>query len=94
MVTEHVTLQIQPGRTDEFEAAMSEGRQILESAAGASNIRLMKGHESPEKYLLLVDWESLDHHTEFTRQPGIEAFRGLVGGFMAGKPNMEHFVSI
>lgn len=94
MVTEHVTLQVKPDQTDDFETAMGEGRQILEAAVGASNVRLMKGHENPDKYLLLIDWESVGHHEEFTRQPGIEDFRALIGKFMAGKPAMEHFHTV
>ena len=94
MVTEHVTLQIKADKTDEFEAAMRAGARILETANGASNIRLMKGHENPDKYLLLIDWESVDHHVEFTKQRGIEDFRSLIGGFMAGKPAMEHFQAV
>ena len=94
MVTEHVTLQVQPGKADDFETAMHEGRRILEGAEGASNVRLLKGHENPDKYLLLIDWESVDHHVHFTGQPGIEKFRALIGGFMAGKPAMEHFEAV
>jgi quinol monooxygenase YgiN len=85
MITEHVTLQIMPERTADFEAAMPEG---------ASNVRLMKGHENPEKYLLLIDWESVDHHVAFTKEPGIDDFRSLIGEFMAGKPAMEHFQTV
>ena len=94
MITEHVTLQIMPERTADFEAAMQGGGRILAAAEGASNVRLMKGHENPEKYLLLIDWESVDHHVAFTKEPGIDDFRSLIGEFMAGKPAMEHFQTV
>lgn len=91
MVTEHVVLQIKPDQCEEFEAAMQGGRRVLESAGGSSNVRLMKGHENPDRYLLLIDWESVDHHVKFTEQPAIDEFRQLIGAFVAAKPAMEHF---
>ena len=91
MVTEHVVLQIKPDQTEEFEEAMQDGRRILNSASGLSNVRLMKGHENPDRYLLLIDWESVEHHVEFTTQPAFEKFRQVIGAFVADKPAMEHF---
>lgn len=91
MVTEHVVLQIKPNQSDEFEAAMQSGKRVLESASGSSNVRLLKGHENPDRYLLLIDWESVEHHVEFTEKPAIDEFRQLIGAFIAAKPAMEHY---
>ena len=91
MVTEHVVMQIKADQFDAFEEGMQGGKRILESAEGATNVRLMKGHENPDKYLLLIDWESVDHHVRFTEQPEFDEIRKLLGAFVAAKPAMEHF---
>lgn len=91
MVTEHVILEIKAGQNQAFEESMIKGKSILESANGASNVRLLRGCENPNKYLLMIDWQSVEHHVEFTKQPQMDDVRSILGEYLGGKPNMEHF---
>lgn len=91
MAIEHVVLTVKEGMESRFEEAMRRGKEILAAANGSRNVTLLRGHESPSKYLLLIEWDRIEDHVAFTQQPGISEFRGLIGEYMSGKPAMEHF---
>ena len=94
MVIERAELPITPGREREFEAQFVDARRYLLEAEGCRNVSLARGVESPAKYLLLIEWDSLEAHRAFTRTPGFEQFRSLAGPFFAGRPNTEHFLPL
>lgn len=51
--------------------------------------------ESPNLYLLLVQWENIEAHTEgFRKSPDFEQWRALLHGFYESPPVIEHFVGI
>jgi heme-degrading monooxygenase HmoA len=91
MVIERVELSIVPGRETEFEAAMERGRSLLAGASGCASVSLARCVERPSRYLLLLRWNSVDHHIAFTKTPEFLAFRDLAGPFFAERPAMEHF---
>jgi quinol monooxygenase YgiN len=91
MVTEHVLINITPENTQEFMAAMAEGKRILSAATGAIDVKIHRGIENPEVFLLLIQWQSVNDHTEFTKTPGFGEFGKLVGSYFADKPAMQHF---
>lgn len=94
MVLERAELPITPGREREFEAQFAGARRYLLEAAGSRKVSLARGVESPTKYLLLIEWDSLEAHQAFTHTPGFEQFRSLAGPFFAARPNTEHFLPL
>ena len=48
----------------EFEAAFSQARAIIASMPGFESLRLLRCLETLHRYLLLVEWERLEDHTE------------------------------
>ena len=92
MVYERVHIQIKPGEEEPFEAAMREsGLGLLGCGEGCHSVVLARGVENPESYLLLLQWDEVDAHMEFTRTPEFAQFRELAGPFFADAPAMEHF---
>jgi heme-degrading monooxygenase HmoA len=48
--------------------------------------------ESPERYVLLLAWDTLEDHTvAFRASPLFHEWRGLVSEFFAQAPSVEHF---
>ena len=95
MVLERAQLPIAPGREAEFEAAFDEAKAVLASSAGFVSATLSRGVESPSSYLLLVEWERLEDHTEgFRGSAAFAQWRALVGPFFASPPDVEHFVQV
>jgi heme-degrading monooxygenase HmoA len=94
MVFEVVDIAVQPNQEAAFEAAMGKGRDILLRAIGCRNVFLRRGVESPSRYLLQIEWDSVDAHVAFTKSESIAAFRALIAPFFAERPKMEHFVAV
>lgn len=93
MILEVADIQIHPGQQAEFEAAVDRGVQAtIVEAAGFIGYELQHGIESPERYLLMIHWETLEHHTvEFRGSPAFAEWRAIVGPFFATPPRVEHF---
>jgi heme-degrading monooxygenase HmoA len=91
-VLEHAVLDVIPGRETEFELAFAEARQFIASATGFRWLHLARCAERPNRYLLLVGWESLEDHTEgFRGSPAYEEWRRLLHHFYEPFPTVEHF---
>lgn len=94
-VLEQVQLSIEPGREAGFEAAYAEAVQVIGEQAGFRRVALCRGIEEPSSYLLLVEWDSLEAHTEgFQKSPDFQRWRALVGPFFAGPPLLRHYTPV
>jgi heme-degrading monooxygenase HmoA len=92
MILEHAMVDITPGREDAFEAAFAEAKTVLGAADGCRRISLRRGIESPSRYLLLVEWDSLDHHMEgFRQSERFTQWRALIGPYFDGQPSVDHY---
>ena len=55
---------------------------------------LLTGHgiETPDRYLLMIWWHTLENHTvDFRQGPLFAEWRSHIGPFLASPPNVEHF---
>ena len=93
MVLEIADIRIQAGKQAEFDAAIARGIDaVIRKADGYLRHRVVKGIESPERYVLMIWWQTLEHHTEtFRGGPLYAEWRGIVGPFFAQPPVVEHF---
>ena len=93
MILEVADLRIQPGRQAEFDAAILHGLQtVIAKAQGCKGWKVNQGIESPERYLLMIFWETLEDHTvHFREGPLFPEWRAIVGPFFASPPVVEHF---
>lgn len=95
MITEHVILPVIPGREADFETAFARARPIISAMPGFRSLQLSRSIESPSSYLLLVEWQTLEHHTVgFRGSPEYQQWRALLHHFYDPFPTVEHFVSI
>jgi heme-degrading monooxygenase HmoA len=93
MILELVDIRIHPGQQPEFDEALTRGlTQVIGKAKGFIKYQVNKGVESPERYVLMVYWETLENHTvNFRGSPAYQEWRAIVGSFFAGAPAVEHF---
>ncbi|MEZ0382405.1 antibiotic biosynthesis monooxygenase [Mycobacterium sp. pW045] len=95
MIVEHGVLPIHPGSEADFEAAFAKARPLIAAQPGFLGISMSRSIESPNLYLLLVQWESVAAHTEgFRKSPEFAQWRALLHDFYASPPVIEHFVDI
>ncbi|MEV4415626.1 antibiotic biosynthesis monooxygenase [Catellatospora sp. NPDC049609] len=92
MVLEVALIDVQPGREDEFAAAYAQARPWLAGTDGCVTVRMTRGIESPSRFVLLVEWESVQAHEEnFRATDRFTQWRTLIGPFFAKPPLVEHF---
>ena len=93
MILEVADIRIAPGRNADFDAAIRRGvESVIAKAKGFRGYQVHKGVESPERYLLLIRWDTLENHTvDFRESPAFAEWRAIVGPFFAQPPQVEHF---
>jgi len=93
MILEVADIRITPGQQAAFDEAIERGlRTVASQAQGFRGWKVNKSIESPERYLLMIFWDTLEDHTEGFRQgPLFAQWRAIVGPFFAQPPQVEHF---
>ena len=93
MILEIADIRIPPGKQAEFDAAIVRGVEtVISKATGFRGFKVNKGVESPERYILMIYWETLENHTvDFREGPLFPQWRAIVGPFFAVPPVVEHF---
>lgn len=95
MILEHAVLDVVPGREDAFEAAFDEARHIVVGMPGCRSLRLERCLEQPSRYLLLIEWDRLEDHTEgFRGSPQYARWRELLHHFYDPFPTVEHYRAV
>ncbi|MFZ9252255.1 MAG: antibiotic biosynthesis monooxygenase family protein, partial [Hylemonella sp.] len=68
MVLELADIRIHPGQQAAFDEAIQRGvNTVISKAKGYRGFKVNKGIESPERYLLMIFWETLEDHTQHFR---------------------------
>ena len=93
MILEIADIRIPPGKQAEFDAAIQHGlKTVVSTAKGFRGYKVNKGIGSPERYVLMIYWETLENHTvDFRGGPLFPQWRAIVGPFFAVPPVVEHF---
>ena len=96
MILEVADIRIPSGKNAEFDAALERGlASVVSRAKGYRRHRVVKGIESPERYLLMIWWDTLEDHTVgFRGGPLFPEWRAIVGAFFAAPPSVEHYTVV
>ena len=95
MSLEHAVLAVGADREAAFEAAFAEAKSIIASMPGFLRLRLERCIERPNRYLLLVEWETLEDHTEgFRGSADYQRWRSLLHHFYDPFPTVEHYTLV
>jgi heme-degrading monooxygenase HmoA len=95
MVLEVALIDVKEGHEDAFAAAYAEARPILAGTDGCISVRMTRGIESPSRFVLLVEWDSVEAHDQnFRATERFARWRALIGPHFGGPPLVEHFTDI
>ena len=95
MTLEVAILDVKPGEAAAFEQAFSEAQSIIASMPGYQSHQLQRCIENPNRYILLVNWESLEAHTvRFRESAQYQTWRRLLHHYYDPFPTVEHFESV
>ena len=92
MVLEIAVLDVISGQEPAFEADFAAAQAILASAPGYHSHQLQRCLEKGNRYLLLVNWETLEHHTQgFRQSPRYEEWSALLHHYYDPFPDVQHY---
>ena len=95
MILEVAILDVKPGQESHFEAVFGEAQKIIASMDGYVSHQLQKCIENDSRYILLVNWETLEDHTEgFRGSDEYQKWKELLHDFYDPFPVVEHYRSI
>jgi heme-degrading monooxygenase HmoA len=91
-ILEVAVLDVRPGMADEFRMAFTQAAPIIASMPGYISHQLKHCLEIPNRYLLLVNWTSLEAHTVgFRGSAEYQQWKQLLHHFYDPFPIVEHY---
>jgi heme-degrading monooxygenase HmoA len=92
MILEVAILNVKRGLEAEFEAAFAQAKNIIAVSPGFISLQLQKCLEVENRYILLVNWETLEAHTEgFRQSEAYHQWMALLHHFYDPFPTVEHY---
>src|SRR5208283_707399 len=79
VILEAAVLNVRDGEASDFEAAFEEAKTIIAASPGFGGLRLLRCVETTHRYILLVEWETLeDHVVGFRESEPFQEWRQLL----------------
>jgi len=95
VILEVAVLDVKPGQSAAFDAAFREAQTIIAAMPGYRSHELLRCVERPDRFLLLVRWQTLEAHTQgFRVSPEYQRSKGLLHHFYDPFPTVEHYEPI
>ena len=95
MILEAAILNVIEGQAADFEAAFKVASPIIASAKGYISHQLQRCIDTPNRYILLVHWETLDDHIiGFRQSEAFQEWKRLLHHFYSPFPTVEHFENV
>ena len=93
MILELADIRVHSGKQAEFDVAIKRGVEtVISKAKGFRGYKVNKGVESPERYILMIFWDTIENHTvDFRQSPAFQDWRAIVGPYFAAPPAVEHY---
>jgi heme-degrading monooxygenase HmoA len=95
MVLEVALLDVRVGLEPEFEVAFAQASSIIASMPGYISHQLHRCLETSNRYVLLVNWTSLEAHAVgFRGSPEYQRWKQLLHHFYDPFPTVEHYALV
>jgi len=92
MILEVAFLNVRSGESPAFEQAFEQAQAIIASMPGHLSHQLQRCLEVENKYVLLVQWQTLEDHTiGFRQSPQYQEWKRLLHHFYEPFPTVEHY---
>ena len=92
MILEVAILNIKKGLSEEFESSFNNAQTIIASMNGYVSHQLKKCMEQENKYILLVNWKTIeDHEIGFRKSPEYQEWKTLLHHYYEPFPKVEHY---
>jgi heme-degrading monooxygenase HmoA len=95
MVLEIAEIQIAPGAEEDFEMAYLGVREVLASTPGCRSVRMTHCVETPSRFVLIAEWDSVEAHEQnFRGTDRFTRWRAALSPFFVHPPHVEHFEDV
>ncbi len=92
MILEVAILNVKPGRSAAFEAAMAAAQPLIAASDGFEGLEVRPCIEDSNRYLLLVRLARLEDHTEgFRGSDRYQDWKAALHDFYEPFPTVEHY---
>jgi heme-degrading monooxygenase HmoA len=92
VILEHAILEVRPGQSESFEAAMAKARPLVARQPGFKSIELRPSSDDPHRYLLLIKWDRIESHRErFRQSDDYQQWRILLHDFYDPMPVVNYY---
>ncbi|MFI5528583.1 antibiotic biosynthesis monooxygenase family protein [Kitasatospora sp. NPDC051853] len=94
MILESALLDVRPGQEEAFLAAFAGARPLIAAQRGFRSLELRRCLDQGRgsRFLLQVEWEALEDHTEgFRGSAEYQEWRRLLHHFYEPFPEVEHY---
>ena len=91
MIHEVIIQHVAPEKRDEYVKVFGE---FLRKAnyAGSHSIKFLTSIENPSRVILMVEWDSVEAHTQIRGTPTYNAMRELTSKYQTAKSDAGHFI--
>lgn len=91
MIHEIVIQQVQPEKRDEYIKVFGD---ILQKAnyRGSHGIKFFTSIEDPGRVILMIEWDSVEAHTQHRGTPAHNAMREVTAKYQTQKSDGAHFL--
>jgi heme-degrading monooxygenase HmoA len=95
MILEIAQLQVKPGQAPAFEESFASAQKIIATMPGYGGHELQRCLERDGHYMLLVHWETVEHHeVGFRQSTEYQEWRRLLHHFYDPFPTVLHYVKV
>jgi len=95
MILEVAILDVIPGQETQFQADFQQAQNIISGIPGYLGHKLQRCLERPSRYLLLVQWQTLEDHVQgFRQSPQYQQWKTLLHHYYDPFPTVEHYAAV
>ncbi len=95
MILEVAILDVKDGQELQFQSAFEQASSIISGMKGHISHQLQRCLEKGNRYILLVNWQTLEDHTAgFRGSPEYQEWKKLLHHFYDPFPTVEHYEMI
>ena len=92
MILEHAILNVKPGESPAFLSALKDALPLISATPGFISLDVLPCIETPDRFLLLVKWRTLEDHTiGFRKSDRYPLWREKLHRFYDPFPVVEHY---
>ena len=95
MITEIAIFQAIPGKEDAFAQGIQQGIQVTRRDPGCRSVVVQRCIEDPARFVLVIQWDSVEAHTEgFRKSPLFAEYRSHINGLFQDNPVVHHYEAL